>query len=164
MPEVPAGGDVETQPDDEASDPDLPGWQFDGQQGSQDHIGDGQRIQQGNGGGDGFLAGGLEFGVHHPQQHQAGCQDAAFQTVAGHSPFEPVHIEDLPGKVEVGGQVDDDHHSDGDQERDHVQREYLQGQGGDGSADQVIQGHAGNPVDGGTVDVILPVQFPHHII
>lgn len=56
VPEVPAGGDVEAQPDDEASDPDLPGWQFDGQQGSQDYIGDGQWIQQGNGGGDGFLA------------------------------------------------------------------------------------------------------------
>lgn len=52
VPEVPAGGDVEAQPDDEASDPDLPGWQFDGQQGSQDYIGDGQWIQQGNGGGD----------------------------------------------------------------------------------------------------------------
>ena len=39
MPEVPAGGDVEAQPDDEASDSDLPGWQFDGQQGSQDYIG-----------------------------------------------------------------------------------------------------------------------------
>lgn len=52
VPEVPAGGDVEAQPDDEASDPDLPGWQFDGQQRAQDYIGDGQWIQQGNGGGD----------------------------------------------------------------------------------------------------------------